>query len=210
MKTFKERYEINVNDKVEKKGKFNYLSWPYAVQQLMIADESATWTYNEIQKFNDTYMVSCSVTAFGKTMTCHLPVFDHAKNCIKNPTAKDINVAMQRALVKAIALHGIGLYIYAGEDLPDLEEAKTDPNAQPKVNEPKVEIKPQATPSPFIWGSLKGQQFHEVSDLVLERFHNELTDLMMKEQRAGESKAMQHMAARVVEELSRRSLNGKS
>jgi hypothetical protein len=66
-------------------------------------------------------MVFCSVTAFGKTMTAQLPVLDYQNKAIKNPSAMDVNTAMQRCLAKAIALHGIGLYIYAGEDLPLVE-----------------------------------------------------------------------------------------
>jgi hypothetical protein len=64
-------------------------------------------------------MVFCAVTAFGKTMTAQLPVMDHKNKAIPNPDAFEVNKAMQRCLAKAIALHGIGLYIYAGEDLPE-------------------------------------------------------------------------------------------
>jgi hypothetical protein len=71
--------------------------------------------------FGETMMVFCSVTAFGKTMTAQLPVLDYQNKAIKNPSAMDVNTAMQRCLAKAIALHGIGLYIYAGEDLPLIE-----------------------------------------------------------------------------------------
>ena len=63
-------------------------------------------------------MVFCSVHAFGKSMTAQLPVMDHRNKAIPNPDAMAVNTAMQRCLAKAIALHGIGLYIYAGEDLP--------------------------------------------------------------------------------------------
>lgn len=67
-------------------------------------------------------MVACAVTAFGKTMTMQLPVMDHRNKAIPSPDAFAVNTAMQRCLVKAIALHGLGLYIYAGEDLPAQEE----------------------------------------------------------------------------------------
>jgi hypothetical protein len=74
-------------------------------------------------------MVFCAVTAFGKTMTAQLPVMDHKNKAIPNPDAFEVNKAMQRCLAKAIALHGIGLYIYAGEDLP---EAPPEPSGMPE------------------------------------------------------------------------------
>jgi hypothetical protein len=63
-------------------------------------------------------MVFCKVTAFGKSRTAQLPVMDFRNRAILNPNAYEVNTAMQRCLAKAISLHGIGLYIYAGEDLP--------------------------------------------------------------------------------------------
>ncbi len=110
---------IDVSSRIEKKNGLSYLSWAFAVDQLLLADPKATWTYSEPAKFGDTLMVFCTVTAFDKAMTAQLPVMDHRNKAIPNPDAFAVNTAMQRALVKAIALHGIGLYIYAGEDLPD-------------------------------------------------------------------------------------------
>lgn len=109
---------INVNEKTERKGNLTYLSWAWAVDQLMRLDPSATWEYKEPACFKDTLMVFCSVNAFGKVMTAQLPVMDHRNKAIPNPDAFQVNTAMQRCLAKAIALHGLGLYIYAGEDLP--------------------------------------------------------------------------------------------
>lgn len=117
---------INVNEHTEKKNNLTYLSWAWAVDQLMRADPSANWEYNPVEKFGDTYMVFCSVTAFGKKMTMQLPVMDHRNKAITNPDAFQINTAMQRCLVKAIAIHGLGLYIYAGEDLPVDESVRSD------------------------------------------------------------------------------------
>jgi len=111
--------KINVNEHTEKKGKFTYLSWAWAVDQLLQADPIATWDYQPPMAFGDTLMVFCSVSAFGKTMTAQLPVLNAQNKAIANPDAFAVNTAMQRCLAKAIALHGIGLYIYAGEDIPD-------------------------------------------------------------------------------------------
>lgn len=111
---------IDVSAKIEKKNGLSYLSWAWAVDQLLLKDSAATWEYKEPVNFGgDTLMVFCTVTAFGKPMTAQLPVMDHRNKAIPNPDAFAVNTAMQRCLVKAIALHGIGLYIYAGEDLPE-------------------------------------------------------------------------------------------
>ena len=110
---------LNVNDKVEKKQKFSYLSWAWAVDKLMRCDPSANWKYEQPLTLPDgTMMVFCTVTAFGVPRTMQLPVLNHSNKPIPNPNSFDVNTAMQRCLVKAIALHGLGLYLYAGEDLP--------------------------------------------------------------------------------------------
>jgi hypothetical protein len=110
---------INVNEHVEKKGQLSYLSWVWAVDQLLRNDPTANWTFaNPVAFGGDTLMVACTVTAFGMSRTAQLPVMDHRNKAISNPDAFAVNTAMQRCLVKAIALHGLGLYIYAGEDLP--------------------------------------------------------------------------------------------
>jgi hypothetical protein len=119
MTKFLELRKINVNEHTEKKGKFTYLSWSWAVDQLLQQDPTATWTYGDPVYFAETLMVFCSVTAFGKTMTAQMPVINNQNKAIQNPDAMAVNTAMQRCLVKAIALHGLALYIYSGEDLPD-------------------------------------------------------------------------------------------
>lgn len=118
MTTFAELAAINVNAHVEKKGQLSYLSWPWAVSELLTRDPDAAWEYGEPIRYGDTMMVVCTVTAFGKARTMHLPVMDNRNRPIANPDAFAVNTAMMRCLVKAIALHGLGLYIYAGEDLP--------------------------------------------------------------------------------------------
>ena len=112
---------IDVSKYVEKKGpmKLSYLSWAYAVDQLMRQDPQATWVFHEPQVFWDTVMVSCTVTAFGKPITMHLPVMDNRNQAVKEPDAFLINKNMMRCLVKAIACHGLGISLYAGEDLPN-------------------------------------------------------------------------------------------
>ena len=126
MKTYSELRSINVNEHTEKKGNLTYLSWAWAVDTLLQNDPSATWHYLEPVKFNETMMVFCRVDAFGKSMTAQLPVMDYKNKAISNPDAMSVNTAMQRCLAKAIALHGIGLYIYSGEDCPNVETEVVD------------------------------------------------------------------------------------
>ena len=111
--------KINVSENIEKKGNLSYLSWTYAVDTLLQQDPQATWEFPEPKVWNDTVMVFCNVTAFGKTMRMQLPVMDNRNNAIKNPDTRKISDATMRCLAKCIATFGIGLYIYAGEDLPD-------------------------------------------------------------------------------------------
>jgi hypothetical protein len=131
MSNFKELSKINVNQHTEKKNGLTYLSWAWAVSQLLEQDPTATWSYGEPVKFGDTLMVFCTVTAFGKSMTSQLPVIDFRNKAIPNPDAMAVNTAMQRCLAKAIALHGIGLYIYAGEDLPEEDKVQAPQKVTP-------------------------------------------------------------------------------
>ena len=127
---FTELASINVSEHLEKKGQFNYLSWPYAVAKLRSFDDTATW---EIKRFNGLpflptdygTFVEVAVTVRGVTLSQVHPVLDARNKAIPVPSAFDINTSIQRALVKAIALHGLGLSVYAGEDLPSTESDAT-------------------------------------------------------------------------------------
>ena len=121
MTTYNELRKINVNEHIERKGNLNYLSWSWAVDVLLQNDPTATWEVPEPKVWNDTVMVFCNVTAFGKTMKMQLPVMDNRNNAIKNPDTRKISDATMRCLAKCIACFGIGLYIYAGSDLPEEE-----------------------------------------------------------------------------------------
>lgn len=131
---------ININEHVERKQNMSYLSWSWAVDQLMRHDPAANWQFLEPMVYPDkTMMVHCNVTAFGKTLYMFLPVMDHRNKAIVNPDAFAINKAMMRCLVKGIAVHGLGLYIYAGEDLPEdekQERAAVEVEAKPAVKPP--------------------------------------------------------------------------
>ena len=116
---------INVNDHTEKKGKLTYLSWAWAWSEVLKIDPQATW---EAVEFNglpvavlpdESAMVKVIVTIKGHSKSCWLPVMDHKNQAIKKPDAFKVNTAIVRCLTKCISMHGLGLYIYAGEDLPE-------------------------------------------------------------------------------------------
>jgi hypothetical protein len=107
---------------MKKKGRFNYLSWAYAVDVLLQEDKDANWEFKAPQMFGETMMVFCTVTAFGASRTAFFQVMNNNNQPIANPDANNVNKSMQRCLVKAIALHGIGLYIFEGEDIPEEDE----------------------------------------------------------------------------------------
>lgn len=118
--------KVNVNDHTEKKNGLTYLSWAWAWQEALKADPSANWNVKmfgdqPLVKIGETAMVFVEVTMLGKTMTCQLPVLDHRNKAIANPDAFQVNTAIMRCLAKCIGLHGLGLYIYAGEDLPEAD-----------------------------------------------------------------------------------------
>lgn len=137
--TFRSLFQIDVAKYVEMKGQFSYLSWPFAVAQLRLADPNAFW---EVRRFDGLpylstelgYFVEVAVTVQGVTLSQIHPVLDHKNRPIMAPSPFDINTSIQRSLVKAIALHGLGLNIYAGEDLPDLN-AGDEPTKPPQVTE---------------------------------------------------------------------------
>ena len=118
---------INVNEYTEKKGQFTYLSWAWAVRELLKVSPNATWIVHKFGELENQqpYMktdagcfvqVTVHVDDVGRTQV-H-PVLDNRNQTIQEPNAFQINTSIQRCLAKAIALHGLGLYIYAGEDLP--------------------------------------------------------------------------------------------
>jgi len=119
--------KLNVNEHVEKKQNLSYLSWAWAWAEALKADPAATF---EVQTFggkpymdvNGTGMVWVTVTMFGKPMTCFLPVMNHRNQPIQNPDSFQVNTSIMRCMTKGLALHGLGLYIYAGEDLPQGDE----------------------------------------------------------------------------------------
>ena len=126
---------INVNDKTEQKNGLTYLSWAYAWGEVKKLFPDANYTvYENPQGWNyftdgRTCWVKTGVTVNGIEHIEYLPVMDYKNKSIPldHVTSYDINKTIQRSLTKACARHGLGLYIYAGEDLPEGETPVQNP-----------------------------------------------------------------------------------
>ena len=139
MSYFDELNNVNVNEHVEQKNKLSYLSWAWAWQELKKRYPLSFYTIYEdargLNYFTDgrTGYVKTGVTVVDGDMSLehieYLPIMDYRNNSIPldEITSFDVNKSIQRSLTKAVARHGLGLYIYAGEDLPDEEKANKKP-----------------------------------------------------------------------------------
>ena len=117
----------NVSEYMEQKGQFNYLSWAYAVEELRKLKPDATWRVVKDENgypYTSTpagHFVEVEVTVDDISLSQIHPVLDHRNQTLEQPNAFQINTSIQRCLAKAIALHGLGLYIFRGEDLPEAD-----------------------------------------------------------------------------------------
>ena len=132
---FRELNSIDCSDKIEKKNGLSYLAWAFAWGEVKKRYPNATYTIYENEEgwFYHTDGQSCwvktGVTVNGIEHIEYLPVMDYKNQSIPRDkvTSFDVNKAIQRSLTKACARHGLGLYIYAGEDLPEDAERAPDP-----------------------------------------------------------------------------------
>lgn len=150
---FETLFNINVGEHIEKKNGLSYLSWPFAWSEVkkifpdanykvkLFGENNLPYIYDE----STGYMVFTSVTINGLTHEMWLPVMDNSNKSMKSvkytydtnyrknvpvePASMfDINKAIMRCLVKNLSMFGLGLYIYAGEDLPERETEKILPS----------------------------------------------------------------------------------
>ena len=127
---FEQLNNTNVQDKIEKKGNLSYLSWTIAWEQLKIKHPKAQYKVYEREDGviywtdNKTAWVKVSVTVDDMEHIEYLPIMDCRNKSIPvdQVSSFNVNTSIQRALTKAIARHGLGLYIYAGEDIPSAEK----------------------------------------------------------------------------------------
>ena len=133
MTMFETLSAINVNERTEKKGQLTYLSWSWAWAEFKKACPDATYTIwrdeNGLPYTGNAemgYMVYTTVTANEETHEMWLPVMDFKNKALLNATATDINKTIMRCLTKNLAMFGLGLYIYAGEDLPEEDKHEAE------------------------------------------------------------------------------------
>ena len=162
IQVFEKLNAINVNGHTEKKNNLTYLSWAWAWAEVKKQYPSATY---EIKMFdgkpflhdeNLGYMVMTSMTIEDLTHDMWLPVMDNSNKAmkdhpytvktkyseteVKQATMFDVNTAIMRCLTKNIAMFGLGLYIYAGEDLPEDQKVEEQPKpaSAPKIETLKI------------------------------------------------------------------------
>lgn len=185
---FAELYAVNVSDKIEKKNGLSYVSWPYAWAEVKKLYPDSTFTIYErdtefgpVNYFTDgkTCWVKTGVTVNGIEHIEELPVMDFRNNSIplNGITSMAVNKTIQRSLTKACARHGLGLYVYAGEDLPeggtdDLKEVAkaTDPTYDTEKKARKEQIN-------FISNALEPERLAKMLEYYNINSIEELTSL---------------------------------
>ena len=161
---FSKLYNLDVSPYVEilenKQAKLNYLSWANAYQLLLHQDPKATYEVCEapdgfpLFSRGNHHLVKTKITAFGITKTCHLPVMDNNHRAVQNTpyqltfksgtvtvpaiNARHINDSIMRCLVKNIAMFGIGLKLYTGEDLRQYKEVQSV--SEPSISKEQLEL----------------------------------------------------------------------
>lgn len=143
---------IDCSEHIEKKNGLTYLSWAWAWQILKKHYPASTYTiYEDAMGRNyhtdgRTCWVKTGVCVEGIEHIEYLPVMDfrNASILLDKVTSFDVNKAIQRSLTKAVARHGLGLYIYAGEDLPDA----ADEEKRPAASRPVQQVQAQPAPQP--------------------------------------------------------------
>ena len=146
---FVELNNINVSDKTEKKNGLTYLSWSMAWQELKKHFPDSTYTvYENAHGWNyhtdgRTGWVKTGVMVNGIEHIEYLPIMDFKNKSIplEKITSYDVNKAIQRSLTKAVARHGLGLYIYAGEDLPEEEQKEQQEKKEQEAKAEEAELR---------------------------------------------------------------------
>lgn len=194
---FKTLNAINVNDKTEQKNGLTYLSWAWAWGEIKKIHPDANYTvYENPQGWNyftdgRTCWVKTGVTVNGIEHIEYLPVMDYKNKSIpfESVTSFDVNKAIQRSLTKACARHGVGLYIYAGEDLPEDEQADTgkktaQSGTQPaKTASPKqIEILSKAYTGDNLTKLLQVNNITKIEDLPQTKASELITKLYAKKE----------------------------
>ena len=176
---FNDLYAVNVNGHTEKKNNLTYLSWAWAWGEIKKRHPDATYTvYENADGWNyhtdgRTCWVKTGVTVNGIEHIEYLPVMDYKNKSIpvENVTSYDVNKSIQRSLTKACARHGLGLYIYAGEDLPEEDEnatkkPKADSSVE-KIDRKAINLTINALMGEF--AKLRGKSIGEVENALMRQ-----------------------------------------
>ena len=191
---FQTLYEVDVNHKTKGKNGLKYLSWPFAWAEFKKVNPETTYTvdrYNGKPYLYDEnlgYLVSTTVTVDGLSMPMQLPVMDNKNqamkavayqyktkrgmNDVEAATMFDINTAIMRCLVKNLAMHGLGLYIYAGEDIPSIDNSAEIDGAIAMIdqaietNDVKYVCDHWQTSIANVWGSLGDDRINKLNKMA--------------------------------------------
>lgn len=180
---FEELNSLNVNEYTEEREGLTYLTWSYAIQEVLKKYPSMDY---KIKKFGEQqlpyvydketgYMVFTEVTLEGITREMWLPVMDSKNKAMKSEpytyetkkgertvesaTMFDINKTIMRCLVKNLAMFGLGLYIYSGEDLPEVE-------AKAKATEEQIEKIKELVPEESMSKMLTYYKIDKIEDML--------------------------------------------
>ena len=176
---------VNVQDKVEKKNGMNYLSWAWAWGEVKKLHPDATYRIYETPEGciyhtdGKTCWVKTGVTVNGIEHIEYLPVMDMRNKSIPlaSVTSMDVNKAIQRSITKACARHGLGLYVYAGEDLPEDDNASPAPESLPEPPAPPQKPR-MATPEQIAY--IRNTADQSTLDIVIKWYGEDMSKLSYK------------------------------
>tara|TARA_R100000700_G_scaffold25939_1_gene32743 strand:+ start:3056 stop:3826 length:771 start_codon:yes stop_codon:yes gene_type:complete len=140
------KIDVEKEKMVKQKGKYSYISWAMAWSALcdIYPDSTFEKHCNEqgFPYFKDEQgycFTKVTVTVKGKSVTEMLPVLNNYNKPIKNPDSMDVNTSLQRCLAKAVALHGLGVHVYSGEDIAEIPDNLGEEDAKPKeIQKPEI------------------------------------------------------------------------
>ena len=206
--TFETLNGVNVNDKTKPKGNLTYLSWAYAWGEVKKKFPEANYTiYKNEQGWNyhtdgRTCWVECSVTINGLEHLEHLAIMDARNQSVKleNVTSTMVVKTIQRCITKACARHGLALYIYAGEDLPDDEKPKEPkPDTISFGSASRAETKPSDEVLPFdIGGDVEPLELIELKAKMLT---DDISEEQVLDAFKGKYSAIENIEPKVIKEM---------
>jgi hypothetical protein len=178
---FKVLNNVDVSALTRKKGNFDYLSWSVAVREAskLFPDmnwEMKTWDSLPYLKTEVGYFVECSVTISGIVKTQMMPVLDFKNQTATAPKANDINKSQMRALTKAIALHGLGLDLWAGEDINGEYEGDGSVKIDLEINNEQAEqlktllLDAEGQPTVKGWKVIKAFKINSIDGILAKDF----------------------------------------